>query len=128
MSRSTPHCSWIFLFLHAVRSQLGPDNCVDNVTISMSNVILHVPPGTVCIECSVGGEVAADTVFQIDNTNIDKNIGRVVDGVLVVFDTESVFTTSSNTDVQCTSVYLTVSHQLVMYLESKSYTTESPLI
>ena len=116
----------IFLFLHAVRSQLGPDDCVDNVTISMSEVILHVPPGTVCIECSVGDEVAADAVFQIDNTNINGRIGSVVDGVLVVFDTESVFTTSSTTDVQCTS--LTVSHQVVMYLESKSYNTESLLI
>jgi hypothetical protein len=82
----------------------------------MSEVILYVPPGTVCIECSVGDEVAADAVFQIDNTDIKGRIGRVVDGVLVVFDTESVFTTSSTTDVQCTS--LTVSHQVVMYLES----------
>ena len=78
--------------------------------MSMSEVILCVPPGTVCIECSVGGEVANDTEFQTNNTqingsnidsNIDENIGRVVDGVLVVFDTENVFTTSSATDVQC---------------------------
>ena len=114
----------IFLFLHAVRSQLGPDDCVDNVTISMSNIILHVPPGTVCIECSVGGEVAADAVFQIDNTNIDESIGRVVGGVLVVFDTESVFNTFSTTDVQCRSVDLNGYHGVVMYLESKSYNTE----
>ena len=102
-------------------SQLGPDDCVDNVTISMSKVILYVPPGTVCIECSVGGEVANDTEFQTDNTNIDESIGRVVDGVLVVFDTESVFTTSSATDVQCMSVDLNASHTVEMYLESKSY-------
>ena len=112
------------------RSQLGPDDCVDNVTISMSEVILYVPPGTVCIECSVGGEVANDTEFQTNNTqingsnidsNIDENIGRVVDGVLVVFDTENVFTTSSATDVQCMSVDLNASHSVGMYLESKSH-------
>ena len=103
------------------RSQLGPDDCVDNVTISMSEVILCVPPGTVCIECSVGGEVANDTEFQTDNTNIDKSIGRVVDGVLVVFDTESVFSTSSATVVQCMSVDRNASHTVEMYLESKSH-------
>ena len=110
----------MFLFLYAARSQLGPDDCVDNVTISMSEVILYVPPGTVCIECSVGGEVANDTEFQTDNTNIDASIGRIVDGVLVVFDTESVFTTSSATDVQCMSVDLNTYHSVLMYLESKS--------
>ena len=108
------------------RSQLGPDDCVDHVTISMSEVILCVPPGTVCIECSVGGEVANGTEFQTNNTqingsNIDENIGRVVDGVLVVFDTESVFTTSSATVVQCMSVDLNASHSVGMYLESKSH-------
>ena len=77
-----------------------------------------------CIECSVGGEVAADATFQIDNTNIDESIGRVVDGVLVVFDTESVFTTSSATDVQCTSVNLNAGYHVVIYLESKSYNTK----
>ena len=87
----------------------------------MSNVIFNVPPGTVCIECSVGGEVAADATFQLDNININGSIGRVVDGVLMVFDTESVFTTYSATDVQCMSVDLTVSHQVVMYLKSKSH-------
>ena len=80
----------------------------------------YVRPGTVCIQCSVGGEVATDAVFQIDNTNIDASTGRVVDGVLVVFDTESVFGTSSSTDVQCMSVSLSASHSVKMYLESKS--------
>ena len=106
-----------------MHSQLGPDDCVDNVTISMSEVIISVPSGTVCVACNVGGEVAVDAVFQIDNTNINGSIGRVVDGVLVVFDTESVFSTSSATDMQCGSVHY---HAVVMYLESKSYNTESP--
>ena len=83
-------------------SQLGPSHCVENETIiiSKSRLKLYVLPGTVCIECSVGGEVASDTIFQIDVNNIDANIGRVVDGVLVVFDTGSVFNTFSHTDVR----------------------------
>ena len=112
-----PHT--VLLASSPARSQLGPDDCVDNVIISMSEVILCVPPGTVCIECSAGSKVANDTEFQTDNTNIDKSIGRVVDGVLVVFDTESVFSTSSATVVQCMSVDLNASHTVEMYLESK---------
>ena len=108
------------LFPCAVRSQLGPDDCVDNVTIPVSNVIITVPPGTVCIECSVGDEAAADATFQLDNTNINGSIGRVVDGVLVVFDTESVFNIFSATDVQCTSDDLNAYHEVLVYLESKS--------
>ena len=80
----------------------------------------HVPPGTVCIQCSVEGEVANDSTFQIDGSDIDASTGRVVDGVLVVFDTESVFDTSSATDVKCMSVNLNASHSVKMYLECKS--------
>ena len=103
-----------------MHSQLGPDDCVDNVTIAVSEVILYVPPGTVCIECSVGGEAAADATFQIGNTNINENIGRVIDGVLVVFDTENVFSISSATDVQCMSIDLSTHHPVLVYLQSKS--------
>ena len=91
----------------------------------MSEVILYVPPGTVCIECSVGGEIANDTEFQTDNTNIDASIGRIVDGVLVVFDTESLFDRSSATDVQCMSVSLNAHHSVLIYLESKLYYIEN---
>jgi hypothetical protein len=49
------------------------------------------------------GLVATDGTFQIDNTNIDSSKGRVVNGVLVVFDTESVFNTVAAIDIQCTS-------------------------
>ena len=99
-------------------SQLGPDDCVANVTISMSENVVSIIPGTVCIECSVGGEVANDTVFQINGSDIDGSIGREVDGVLVVFDTESVFNTTMA--VQCISISLNVSHSVMMFLDGKS--------
>ena len=121
----TALCLHIF-FLPPVRAlQLGPDDCVENETISMNGVVLYALPGTVCIECSVGGEVANDTVFQIDTNNIDASIGRVVDGVLVVFDTESVFNTFSPTDVMCMSADLNAVHSAIMYLEGKSCYWES---
>ena len=105
-----------------MRSQLEPDDCDDTVTISMSGVIIPIPPGTVCIECSVGGEVAHDTVF---GSHINGSIGRVVNGVLVVFDTESVF--SSTTDVRCMSVSLSTTYLVSMYLESKSHYRINPI-
>ena len=86
----------------------------------MSEDILQIHPGTMCIKCLFGGEVAADAVYKIGDSKIDRSIGRVVDGVLVVFDSESVFSTSSATDVQCMSVDLNASHSVGMYLESKS--------
>ena len=88
--------------------------------MSENLLIRYVPPGTVCIQCSVGGEVAADAVFQIDGSNTDASTGRVVDGVLVVFNTESIFGTSTSTDVQCISVSLNASHSIKMYLQCKS--------
>ena len=104
----------------AVRSQLGPNDCVDTVSMSENLLSRYVPPGTVCIQCSVGGEVANDSIFQIDDSDIDASTGRVVDGVLVVFDTESVFSDLLSTDVQCMSVNLNASHSVRMYLEGKS--------
>ena len=114
-----PHSIYHFL-ISTVRSQLGPKDCVDTVSMSDNLLTRYVPPGTVCVQCSVGGEVANDSIFQIDGSDIDASTGRVVDGVLVVFDTERVIGTSSSTDVQCMSVNLNASHSIKMYLESKS--------
>ena len=112
-----PHSSFSSF---TVRSQLGPNDCVDTVSMSENLLSRHVPPGTVCIQCSVGDEVANDSIFQIDGSDIDASTGRVVDGVLVVFDTESIFGTSSSTHVQCMSVDLNASHLVKMYLKGKS--------
>ena len=88
--------------------------------MSENLLIRYVRPGTVCIQCSVGSEVANDSMFQIYGSDIDASTGRIVDSVLVLFDTESVFGTSSSTDVQCMSVNLSASHSVKIYLESKS--------
>ena len=39
-----------------VCSQLGPNDCVDTFSMSEYLVAHYVPPGTVCIQCSAGGE------------------------------------------------------------------------
>ena len=99
-------------------------SCDDNINISMSEHSAHIQiPGILCIKCMVGGEVAADAVYKIGDSKIDKSIGRVVDGVLVVYDSESVF--SSAVCVHCMSAAHNASHSALLYLDSKSHYTKS---
>ena len=108
-----------------VHSQLGPEDCTTTISLERSDVILTAPPGTVCIQCVFNGVVAMDATFQIDNTNLDSSKGRVVNGVLVVFDTASVFNTM-NIDIQCTSGQ--DSHLGAVFLMSKSYYIHKALV
>ena len=83
----------VFLLSQPVYSQeeLGPDNCTD--TVPLTSPTTTVPPGTVCITCpSVDPKHSNYTTFELNNQNItDSGEGRVVDGVLVVYDTETTF-------------------------------------
>ena len=102
-----------------VHSQLGPEDCNATLSLNRSDLILNAPPGTLCIQCVFNSVVASDATFQIDNTNLDPSKGRVVNGVLVVFDTESVFNTVAAIDIQCISAQGTRSG--LVFLMSKSY-------
>lgn len=114
--------TYTFLLHILVHSQLGPENCVDNVTLEADDVILNLPPGTVCVECVFRGVVATDAAFQIDNSNVDENYdnGRVEFGILIVFNTEDVFDISS-TDIRCSSEAVGDVHTAIAFLQSKSY-------
>ena len=101
---------------------LGPANCTANVTLTPPTT--EVPTGTVCIFCSnsttTGG---TEPEFQLDSRELNSSSeGRVEEGVLVVYDTESVFSSadsSTDTFLNCTSDgNSTVSMVLV---ESKLY-------
>ena len=109
-----------------VHSQLGPEDCTTTLSLDRSDVILNVPPGTVCIQCVFGSVVAMDATFEIDITNLDPSKGRVVNGVLVVFDTESVFSTVNIIDIQCSSAQ--GFHSGLVYLMSKSYYIHKALV
>ena len=100
-------------------------SCDENINILMSEDSVRIRiPGTLCIECIVGGEVAADAVYKIGDSKIDRSIGRVVDGVLVVYDSESVF--SSAVRVYCMSAAHNASHSALLYLsDCKSHNTKS---
>ena len=53
-----------------------------------------------CFECIIDGELATGAMFQIDNNEVSSSVGTVVNGTLIVFDTESTFTSQEN--VRCT--------------------------
>ena len=102
-----------------VHSQLGPQDCMATLILAFNGVTLNVPPGTVCIQCVFGSVVATDATFQIDNADIDLSDGRIVNGVLVVFDTTSVFNTVSPRAISCSSAQGTQAG--IAFLMSKSY-------
>ena len=102
-----------------VHSQLGPQDCIATLILASNGVVLEVPPGTVCLQCVFGSVVAADATFQIDNANIDSSTGTVVNGVLVIFDTASVFNTTSPRTISCSSGQGTLAG--AVFLMSKSH-------
>ena len=99
-------------------------SCDEKINISINEDSARVRiPGTLCIECIVGGEVTTDVVYKIGDSKIDRSMGRVVDGVLVVYDSESVF--SSAVRVHCMSAAHNASHSALLYLDCKSHYTKS---
>ena len=64
--------------------------------------ILSVPSRTVCLECVIGGALATEASFQIENKEVASSEGKVVNGTLVVFDSETTFS-DENTIVRCMS-------------------------
>ena len=93
--------SIVWCFYPVSSSQLGPDNCTATVAINrqLSTDTVYVPSGTACFECISGGVIATDVTFLIGNSVASE--GSVVNGTLVVSDTESVFSTPTN--VRCNS-------------------------
>ena len=102
---------------NASGSGLSLDDCVATVTLSETIArIVFVPNGPVCFECVFGGAVDTNSTFQIDNTFIDVNDALIVDGILVVIDTEDVFSTFKV--VRCNNGS-SISNQLYIRYEGK---------
>ena len=80
---------------------------------------IEIPPGTVCVECIVNGEIVHDAQFQLQDFNIDPSNGRTVDGVLVLFETENMFATNTTPTLRCSSS--SGSTQALVEFVSKSY-------
>ena len=106
-------------FASVYSSELGPENCGTTVNLtSVNNTIIYVNDSldTVCFECDytqVLGLIKA-VVFRVNDTVVIPNstLGRVVkkyphsdSDTLVVNDSGSVFSTFSDTSIQCCEVF-----------------------
>ena len=108
-------------------SQLGSYDCDNNITISSTVNVVHAIPGTLCVECIFDNKVATDAEFEIQRRGsaIDlTKIGEVIDGVLVVFDAESLLL-EGHKRIHCMSVALNATHSVLVVLTSKSYYTQN---
>ena len=74
-----------------------------------------------CLECVVGGALATEASFQIENNQVASSEGTVVNGTLVVFDSETTFS-EENTIVRCMSGSAS-RHGAFVEHESKSNST-----
>ena len=118
--------SGVYFLVHS--QDLGPEDCTTNVSLS-TEATIEIPPGTVCIECIINGEVVDDAQFQLQGSNIDPSKGRTVDGVLVLFQTEDVFVPNATPTLRCfSSSDSSVSTQALVIFVSKSCKSYSVLI
>ena len=99
---------------------LGPDDCTANVSLSTGTSTIVIPPGTVCVECIINGELDTDAMFQLNGANIDSSKGRTVDGVLILFHTENVFSPNVSPTLRCFSS--SGATQALVIFVGKSYT------
>ena len=91
--------------IHTHTVQPLPDICNEAVGIEESPLnIVHVPRGTVCFQCIHGGSVVTVEEYSINNMTADSVDGvMVVNGTLVVTNSESIFNAVSPTQVRCSN-------------------------
>ena len=65
----------------------------------------------------IGGGVATDSVFQLNNLNVGGEVGSVESGVLAIFAAEDVFQPTNPTSLSCTSGSNGIS--VIVFLENK---------
>ena len=108
-------------FASVYSSELGPEDCGTTVNLtSVNNTIIYVNDSldTVCFECDYIHLffVINEVVFRVNDTNVTSSntLGRVVKNyprdysdTLVVNDSGSVFSTFSDTNIQCCERFFT---------------------
>ena len=97
-------------FASVYSSEPAPEDCGTTVNLtSVNNSIIYVPNGTSCFQCERDLLFVNEYVFRFNDTviNSTNTLARVVkndtQGIdsLVVFDSESAFSTFSVTYIQC---------------------------
>ena len=79
----------------------GPLDCIETITISKDLHPVFSPPGTVCFRCDFGSRVATDVQFSIDTTAALDDVLKTESGVLVVSDSERVFSKLTPRTMRC---------------------------
>ena len=88
------------------------------IDTSSPNVV-HVPTGTVCFKCTTyQGSVKEDATFSINNETVSSmNGAMVVNGTLVVTNSQDIFNAVYSTQIQCKSQR--ICHQILVYYDCK---------
>ena len=88
------------------------------IDTSSPNVV-HVPTGTVCFQCTTyHGLVKEDTTFSINNETASSIDGAmVVNGTMVITNSQEIFNAVSSTQIQCKSQR--TCHQVLVYYDCK---------
>ena len=68
----------------------------------------YVLPGIVCFQCDTGSGVGTDSTFLLDQVPVDRIVGNIVQGVLVIFESDEVLG-NTNHDFSCSVDGATVS-------------------
>ena len=91
------------------------------MSLSTGASTIEIPPGTVCVECIINGELDTDAQFWLQGSNIDPSKGVAMNGVLILFQTENVFVPNVNPTLRCYSSSGST-QALVIFLSKSSYT------
>ena len=81
--------------------------------------VIHAPTGTVCFQCTTyQGLVKEDATFSISNETVSSIDGAmVVNGTLVITNSQDIFNAVSSTQIQCKSQR--ICHQVLVYYDCK---------
>ena len=81
--------------------------------------VIHVPTGTVCFQCtSPHGSFKEDATFSINNEAASSIDGAmVVNGTLVITNSQDIFNAVSSTHIQCKGQR--ICHQVLVYYDCK---------
>ena len=94
--------------------------CAETVKIDTpSPNVVYVPTGTVCFQCtSPNGLVKEDATFSIFNETASSIDGAmVVNGTLIITNSQDIFNAVSSTQIQCKSQR--ICNQVLVYYDCK---------
>lgn len=91
---------------------------MNNISIATSpSTVFASPNDSVCFQCNFGNGVDPHATFQIDNADIQGDIGTVENGVLLIYSDANIFSTGNFITVSCRKKERTI--QALVFLRGK---------